>query len=128
MMRDAISIVRDWHGAVNAGDTELLAGLVSDNVEIGGPRGSAYGRDVLIDWVERTGIRMEPTDWYQRGETVIVCQQASWPTDDGTLGIPQKVGSVFVVRDGCIESVVRYPGLVEAFAATGLAETDRIGH
>ena len=125
-MRDPIEIVRAWHDAVNAGDTERLAGLVSDDVEIGGPRGTARGRVVLIDWVERTGIRMEPTDWYQRGGTVVVCQRATWPADDGTPGVPQKVGSVFVVRDGRIERVARYPDLVEAFAATGVAETDRV--
>lgn len=125
-VHERIALVRDWHEAVNSGDTDRLANLVSDDVEIGGPRGLAHGRDVLIDWVERTGIRMESTDWYQRGETVIVCQQATWPTEDGTPGVPSSVGSVFVVRDGQIESIARYPDLIQAFAATGLAETDRV--
>lgn len=125
-MGDAIQIVTAWHEAVNTGNTERLADLVTDDVEIGGPRGSAYGRDSLIDWVERTGIRMEPTDWYRRGETVIVCQRATWPAEDGTPGVPQKVGSVFVLCGERIERIARYPDLVEAFAATGLAETDRI--
>jgi ketosteroid isomerase-like protein len=124
-MHDPIQLVTAWHVAVNAGDTDRLAGIVSDDVEIGGPRGTARGLDVLIDWVGRSRIQMTPTDWYQRGETVVVCQQATWPTEDGTPGIPQKVGSVFVIRDGRIERIARYPDLVEAFAETGLAETDR---
>jgi len=125
-MGDSIEIVRDWHEAVNSDDTERLSGLVTDDVEIGGPRGLVHGREALIDWVERTGIRMEPTDWYQRGEVVVVCQQATWRTEDGMLGVPQKVGSVFVVRDNRIASIVRHAGLNDAFAATGLSETDRI--
>lgn len=125
-MSDSTQIVRLWHEALNSGDTERLAGLVSDDVEIGGPRGTAHGLDVLIDWVGRSQIKMVPTDWYQRGETVVVCQQATWPTEDGTPGIPQKVGTVFVIRDNRIEQIARYPGLAEAFAVTGLAETDRV--
>ena len=125
-MHDIIQIVNDWHEAVNSGDTERLAELVSDDVEIGGPRGTARGMDVLIDWVGRSRIQMAPTDWYQRGEKVVVCQQATWPTEHGTPGIPQKVGSVFVVRDNRIERIARYPDLVEAFAVTGLAEIDRV--
>ena len=125
-MSDSIHIVRLWHEAVNSGETERLAGIVSDDVEIGGPRGTTRGLDVLIDWVGRSRIQMVPIDWYQRGETVVVCQRATWPTEDGTPGIPQKVGSVFVIRDNRIEQIARYPDLVEAFAVTGLSEADRV--
>jgi ketosteroid isomerase-like protein len=121
-----IQLVRQWHDAVNSGDTEGLAGLVTDDVEVGGPRGSAYGRDVLIDWVDRTGIRMEPTDWYQRDEIIIVCQRASWPGEDGTPGVPQKVSSVFTFRDGKIAGIARYGDLVTAFREVGLSETNRV--
>jgi ketosteroid isomerase-like protein len=126
MAVDAIQVVRDWHDAVNAGDAGRLAGIVTDDVEVGGPRGSAYGRDALIDWVERTGIRMEPTDWYQRGEMVIVCQRASWPAEDGTPGVPQKVASIFTFRNGQIAAVARYGDLVTAFREAGLTESDRV--
>lgn len=125
-MGDALALVRAWHDAVNTGDIEKLGGLVADDFEVGGPRGSDYGRDVLIDWVERSGIQMEPAVWYRRGKTVIVCEQASWPGDDGTPGDPQPVASVFVVRDNRITSIVRHPDELAAFAATGLAESDRV--
>ncbi len=111
---------------VNSGDTERLANLVTDDVEIGGPQGSARGRDVLINWVGRTGIRLEPTDWYQRDGTVIVGQQARWPDDTGTLGDPIAVATVFAVSGGWIGLIARYADLAEAFAATGLSEHDEI--
>ncbi|MDQ3547744.1 MAG: nuclear transport factor 2 family protein [Chloroflexota bacterium] len=125
-MHDPVEIVRAWHEAVNAGDTERLADLVANDVEIGGPHGSTYGLAVLIDWVGRTGIQMQPTDWYQRGETIIVCQRATWRSEDGEPGVPQNVGSVFIVRDNRIGSILRYADLSGAFAATGLSETDRV--
>jgi ketosteroid isomerase-like protein len=126
MIDDRIQIVRAWHDAINAGNTDRLAGIVTADVDIGGPRGSASGRDALIDWVERTGIKMEPTDWYQRDETVIVCQRAAWPGEDGTPGVPQKVSSVFTFRDGKIAGIARYGDLVTAFREAGLSETDRV--
>lgn len=125
-MSDPIEIVSAWHEAVNAGDTERLAELVSDDVEISGPRGIARGRHVLTDWVERTHIRMEPAAWYLRGETVIVCEHATWPGEDGTPGDPQSVASVFIVHDNQIASIARYSDQVAAFAASGLGETDRV--
>ena len=38
-----------WHEALNAGDVERVASLAHPEVEIGGPRGSAHGRQVLKD-------------------------------------------------------------------------------
>ena len=125
-MLDPIQIVRAWHEAVNSGDIERLGELVSDDIEIGGPRGTAHGREALIDWVQRSGIQMIPTVWYQRGQTVIVCEQATWPGEDGTPGDPQSVASAFVVGDDRIRSIARYGDQSAAFGATGLAETDRV--
>ena len=125
-MSDPIQIVNQWHDAVNSGDTERLANLVSKDVEIGGPRGTERGLEMLVDWVERTGIRLEPTVWYQRGETVVVCQLATWPGEGGTPGDPQPAASAFVVHGDRIMSIVRYADQIAAFGATGLAETDRV--
>ncbi|HYI13872.1 MAG TPA: nuclear transport factor 2 family protein [Thermomicrobiales bacterium] len=125
-MSDPIQIVKAWHETVNSGDIGRLAGLVSEDVEIGGPRGTDRGPEVLVEWVERTGIRLEPTVWYQRGETVVVCQLATWPGESGTPGDPQPAASAFVVRDDRIMSIVRYADQIAAFGATGLAATDRV--
>lgn len=40
--------------AVNAADPDRAAALVTDDVEVGGPRGAARGVDVLRGWVERS--------------------------------------------------------------------------
>ena len=125
-MDHTIDLIQRWHDAVNAADTDRLGDLVTDGVEIVGPRGSAHGRNALIDWVGRARIQMQPTDWYQRGDTFVVCQRATWPEGDGTPGIPQKVGTVFVVQDGRISRIARYSGLSDAFAETGLSEANRI--
>src|SRR3712207_7719526 len=64
MKRDWFETVRAWHEAVNRGDVDALLALSDDEIEIGGPRGSARGSAVLRDWLERAGIRLEPCRWF----------------------------------------------------------------
>jgi hypothetical protein len=44
MKRDRFEIVRAWHEAVNRGDAEAVVALSHDDIEVGGPRGSALGQ------------------------------------------------------------------------------------
>jgi hypothetical protein len=55
-----LDTVLAWHEALNAGDAERVASLSHPEVEIGGPRGSARGRQVLKDWVGRANVRSNP--------------------------------------------------------------------
>ena len=41
--RDRFEVVRAWHEAVNRGDADALVALCDDDIEVGGPRGSARG-------------------------------------------------------------------------------------
>jgi len=110
MLLDPEQTVRAWHEALNAGELDGLLSLSAPDVEVGGPRGSGRGRDLLRDWVRRAGIRLEPISLHTRGEAVLVEQHASWPGDAG----PQPVASVFRVRDGRVTSVIRYPDVAAA--------------
>ena len=103
-----------WHAAVNAGDVAGVLSLSSDDVEVGGPRGSGRGADLLRDWFLRAGVRLEPTQTFVEDHTVVVEQSAQWHA-----GEPQLVASVFRVRDGKIDSVIRFPDLASAFEAAG---------
>jgi ketosteroid isomerase-like protein len=42
-----LETVLAWHEALNAGDADRVASLSHPEVEIGGPRGPARGRQVL---------------------------------------------------------------------------------
>ena len=56
-----------WHAALNAGDTDRLVSLSTADVEVGGPRGTGRGADLLRDWVARAHIHLEPERWQARG-------------------------------------------------------------
>jgi ketosteroid isomerase-like protein len=107
-----------WHSALNSGDAERLVALSHPDVEVGGPRGSAHGAQVLRDWVDRADIRLEPGRTFGEAGTVVVEQVAEWQSADP--GNAQTVASVFVVSDGLVTSVVRYPNLASALRAANL--------
>ena len=57
---DRLEVVRAWHDAVSRGDANALVALSADDIEVGGPRGSAHGHAILRDWLERAGIQLQP--------------------------------------------------------------------
>ncbi len=127
MATDAVSTVHAWHEALNAGDVEALVALSSDDVEVGGPRGSGRGAQLLREWFGRAGIRLVPYQTFHRDNTVVVKQGATWQSPGAsTAPEPQTIASVFHVEDGRVTSVVRYPDLASALEASGLANSDKV--
>jgi ketosteroid isomerase-like protein len=119
-MHDAEHAVIAWHQALNAGDVERLLALSAKDVEVGGPRGSGRGAQLLREWFGRAGIRLDPVSIVTRGDSVVVVEQdARWSADDQV----HRLASVFRVRGGTIASVIRYPDLATARAAAGLDGT-----
>ena len=113
-----IQTVIAWHDALNSGDVERLVALSHPDVEVGGPRGSAHGAQILREWVDRANIRLEPGRTFGEADMVVVEQGAEWQTADP--GHSQTVASVFVVDDNLVTSVVRYPDLASALRAANL--------
>jgi ketosteroid isomerase-like protein len=123
MIAPEAEVILAWHRALNAGDVETLLNLSTDDVEVGGPRGSGSGAGLLRDWVARAQIEMEPLRWFAGSEPglLVVEQSARWPSVDGANVEPQIVASVFRVRDGRVAAVLRYPDLATASSAAGIS-------
>lgn len=119
-----LRVVEAWHEALNTGEVDLLAELSHPEVEVGGPRGTGRGAQLLREWADRANIRLEPRRIFHHADTVVVEQWAQWhSTDTGHVIGGQTVGSVFVVRDGQVKRVMRYPALADALDATNLDES-----
>lgn len=119
-----LRVVEAWHEALNTGEVDLLVELSHPEVEVGGPRGTGRGAQLLREWVDRANIRLEPRRIFHHADTVVVEQWAQWhSTDTGHVIGGQTVGSVFVVRDGQVKRVMRYPALADALDATNLDES-----
>jgi hypothetical protein len=126
-MNQEVATVRAWHEAVNSGDVERLSALSSDDIEVGGPRGTGRGAQLLREWFARAGIRLEPRQIFQRQQTMVVEQDAEWrASGTGESSERQVIASVFVVREGHVTSVVRHPDLSSVLQAAGLTEADQV--
>ena len=124
MTAPEVRVVGDWHAALNAGDADRLVALSHPDVEVGGPRGTGHGAELLREWVARAGIRIEQRRTFHRAETVVVEGEARWrDAETGQTTGDQTVGSVFVVQDGLVSRVVRYPDLASALLAAGVDES-----
>jgi hypothetical protein len=124
-MTGQLGVVAEWHAAVNAGDAERAGELCTADVEVGGPRGSSRGREVVVDWVGHAGIRMEPVRWFCGAGGAVVEQDARWvDAATGALGDPVRLATAFAMADGRISRVLRHPDTAGALAVLDLSPAD----
>ena len=116
LKRDRFEVVRAWHEAVNRGDADALVALCDDDIEVGGPRGSARGHAILRDWLERAGIQLVPRRWFASPADLAVEQVAIWRGPDGVASEPQIIASSFTVADGRVPHAL----LLEIFTNIGI--------
>jgi hypothetical protein len=121
MMASCLEIVDEWHTALNSGDADRLAALVDDDVEVGGPRGTAKGAQVVLEWFGRANVRFKPLRSFSHDNTVVVEQNGEWLSDDRQqIASAQVVSTVFVLTNGLISRIIRYDDLDSALEAAGM--------
>jgi hypothetical protein len=116
-----IETVRAWHDALNIGIIDQVVELCTHDIEVGGPRGSGTGHQLLREWFDRAGISLSFGKAFHRESAVVVEQTAVWPGSE-----PSVVASAFWLRDGLISRILRYEGLDSALVAAGLDRTDAV--
>ena len=126
LKRDRFEVVCAWHDAVNRGDADALVVVSDDDIEVGGPRGSARGHAILRDWLDRAGVQLEPRRWVASPTELVVEQVATWRNADGAVTDPQIIASSFTVEGGRVRRTVRYGSLEEALEAAGLTLVDAV--
>jgi hypothetical protein len=122
-----LATVAEWHEAVNTGAADRAGALCTDDVAVGGPRGTGRGRAELVEWVRHAGIRLEPVRWYCGAAGAVVEQDARWrdPTT-GALGEPVRLATAFGFAGGRIAQVLRYPDCPSALAELGIDSADEV--
>ncbi len=124
-MQSTLKTVQAWQDAVNSQDAETLTELSDANIEIVGPRGSAYGHEVLRDWLARAGLSLTTTRTFVRNDTAVLAQHGVWrsPENQEVVG-EADVASEFHVKNQKVVKVARYDTLDEAFAKSELGHSD----
>jgi hypothetical protein len=119
-----LGVVNSWLEAVNAGDAATVVGLTAERVEIVGPRGAGPAdRQVLADWLARSGFSATSLRWFCGADgAVVVEQDARW-----AAGGSARLASRFQVDGGRVTRYVRHDdGLEPALAAAGLTASDEV--
>ncbi|MDQ3541065.1 MAG: nuclear transport factor 2 family protein [Chloroflexota bacterium] len=126
-MDDEIRIVRTFHDALNAKDVAGVLALATEDIRVGGPRGTGEGKHLLEEWVNHASITMEPQRWFHMDGTVVVEQIARWH-DPGTgeETSSQRLATTFGIRDGRIASIARYGDIGEAVTSAGMDESNAV--
>jgi ketosteroid isomerase-like protein len=120
--RVELQVVQNWQEAVNARDAQALMACSDPKIEIVGPRGSAFGHDVLRQWLERAGLTLSPQRNFQHNQTVVVAQHAVWRSAESEIIGEADVASVFRVGDDKVLYYARFDSLEEALQHGGLTE------
>ncbi len=122
-----IDIVTAFHARLADRDADAAVALADDEVEVGGPRGTGSGVDLLREWVARANVTMTPKRWFAKDDVVIVEQDAVWRNkNSGAEMGRQVVTTTFRVEDGKIAGIYRHDDLAASLTLAGLDAGDEI--
>ncbi len=120
-----VSVVLDWQDAAGRQDIDRLLELSDPDIELGGPRGSGHGHQLLREWLGRAGLRLTTLRLFAQDNVVVTEQRGAWrSTKSGEDLGEQIIASCFQVQDGRVVRYVRYDSLETALSDTGLTEAD----
>ena len=110
-------LINAWHHAVNSRDLAAAQTLVTDPVEVSGPRGTdTITAQAFADWIVASGIQLRPLSTHPVDDTTtVVEQEATWPGDNATP--PTPVATLFKARNGALSTIRRFASLPEALHA-----------
>jgi hypothetical protein len=124
---DTLDVVQTWLNAVNNRDNEGVIRSSDSDIEIGGPRGSGYGHQLLQDWLNHAHVSLESLRTFARDDQVVVAQHAVWRSvETGEVIGEADVASQFRVKGGRVTQYARYDSLDEALEAARLNYVDEI--
>lgn len=120
-----IATVQAWLDAANTQDIERLLALSDPNIELVGPRGSAYGHQLLRDWIARAGLHLATLRVFARDDVVVVAQHGVWRSmETGEVTGERDVASRFHIAGQRVARLSRTDSLSDALAEVGLTSAD----
>lgn len=124
-MKSPLEITQLWVEAANAENADRLLELSDSNIEIVGPRGSAFGHQILREWLERAGLSLTTLQTFTRDNAVVLAQHGVWRSpENGEIIGEANVASEFRVKDQKVVKYARYETLNETLKSAGLNFSD----
>lgn len=107
-----ITIAKAWIEALNQRNSESLKQLSAPDIEIMGPRGSAFGQEALLDWFERVRLQLQTLSFELISGWVLAQQTAIWQLPEGPS--QAQVVSALWVEDSKVKRYARFDNLAQA--------------
>ncbi|HET7627082.1 MAG TPA: hypothetical protein VFK44_01725 [Bacillales bacterium] len=127
MSEQALKIAEAWQKAVNDKDIKKLLALSHGEIEMAGPKGSAFGHGILVEWIGKAGLSLQTRARYVKDDIVVLEQDGVWTDGDGNVTGEANVSTVMKVEDGKVKYVSRYDNdLDKALTHAGLSRKDQI--
>jgi hypothetical protein len=101
-------VVRRWCAAVTGRDLATVRGLVTESVEFHGPRGVGSGADLVVAWVEHSGIRIKPLLLRDDGDKVVAECEATWPDADPEAAAARTPPMAMVLEFGLVDGRISF--------------------
>lgn len=126
-MTDLQATVLAFHEHFNAGRADEVLAMASDEIRIGGARGTGAGKPFLEEWVRRATTTMTPQRWFQKDNVVVVEEFIEWRSrQSGRVTDSTLWGIAFTVENGKITALARYADIGEAVYKAGLDASHEI--
>jgi hypothetical protein len=117
-----VSIVEDWHRALNTADYDQISAMTSEDIEVVSVSGSRRGPAAHPEWI---GFSAEPLRWFCGPPGLVVVEQLGcWMSPP--IATERVVASAFRIFNGRIVRYRRFDELPEALAATSLSDDDEV--
>lgn len=125
--KNPLEIVLAWHDAANSRNFERLMELSDPNIEVSGPRGSGHGRQLVREWLLRSGLTFKTLRLFARGDAVVVEQHGVWHSaETGEPTSEADFASHFRIDGGRVAQIARYDTLDSALEKAGLNYEDEV--
>lgn len=123
-----VELVRSFVALINRRNTDALVLLADEQIELVGPRGSGFGRQLLRDWMGRANLSLDTFDAFARGDAFVLSQHGVWHTPTGEVTGEEDTFMHLRVGGEPLRVMLfsRYTTLEEALAKSGLDKGDRI--
>lgn len=125
--RSPVKVVAAFHDHLARRDVDALVALAADDVQVGGPRGTGEGTDLLREWVARANVTFRPLRWFAKDDLVVVEQDAVWHDAAGEETDRRVLVTTFRVdAGGKLAGIERHDELAAALTLAGLDAGDEI--
>ncbi|MGB3260714.1 hypothetical protein [Paenisporosarcina sp.] len=114
-------VAAKWQQYMNERKYEELLKLTEANIEVVDNKGSNFGHNALLDYINRTGLTLLTVNSYVNEEKLILKHRRIWKSEDGENKKEALVYSYIKMNNGKVAYIQCFNDSEEAENASGIS-------